>query len=73
MNEATQIVDRLRKLKAEHERITGERTGAAPGFMEDESVVRHSYRLVAEDALQDGILTEETLQGAGLPKALERA
>ncbi|HWI60753.1 MAG TPA: hypothetical protein VNT75_02815 [Symbiobacteriaceae bacterium] len=61
----------MRELHSEHSAALGEGPGEAPGFTEDEMVTRKSYRLVAEDALDAGILTEGDLQAAGLPKRLE--
>lgn len=72
MESKEQVLSRLRELKSEHEASIDEGPGRAPGFIQDEQVTRKSYKLVARDALSDGLITREDLQAAGLPEALEQ-
>ncbi|HWI51115.1 MAG TPA: hypothetical protein VNT01_03110 [Symbiobacteriaceae bacterium] len=71
-NEKTRILERLRELRSEHAAALGEGSGAAAlGLAEDELLTRKSYRLVLEDALDAGVLSEADLHAAGLPPKLE--
>lgn len=69
----TEVLHRLRELKAQHEAALGERPQVEESFIQDEQITRKSYRLVAADALADGVLTREDLRADGLPEALEQA
>lgn len=73
MDERTRIIERLRELKSEHEAALGQGPGEAPGFIQDEQSTRKSYKLVAQDAVDNGLLTIPELKAAGLPKTLEES
>lgn len=70
MNNRSEAIRRLHELQSEHAAATGDGPGEAPGFTEDIMVTRRSYRLVAADALDSGVLTEADLEAEGLPKSL---
>jgi len=72
MAEKGEVLRRLQELKSQHAASIDEGPGRAPGFIQDEQHTRKSYRLVAEDALESGTITEADLHARGLPKALEQ-
>jgi hypothetical protein len=74
MSRQERKLNRLHKLRTEHEASTGAGPEEqAPGFIEDEMVTRNSYELAVREALEDGVLTEEALAAEGLPKELEQS
>ncbi len=69
MDKKSETLQRLRQLKYEHEQsLVGDPN---EGYIQDEQNTRNSYRLVAEDAMRDGILSAEDVEAAGLPSKLE--
>jgi hypothetical protein len=70
MQRRTKALDRLRELKSQHAASIDEGPGQAPGFTEDEAVLRHSYELVADEALESGVLSDDDLEAEGLPTSL---
>lgn len=73
MDERTRIINRLRELKIEHEAALGDGPGEAPGHIQDEQGTRKSYKLVAQEAVDNRILTTADLAAAGLPETLEES
>ncbi|HYF90735.1 MAG TPA: hypothetical protein VD969_00675 [Symbiobacteriaceae bacterium] len=72
-NEKTRILKRLQELRTEHAASLGEGPGEAPGFIQDEQITRKSYRVVVNDGLDSGAITEADLEALGLPKTLTEA
>lgn len=69
MDKKTETLNRLRQLKYEHDQsLVGDPN---EGYIQDEQNTRKSYRLVAEDAMRDGILSAADVEAAGLPLKLE--
>jgi hypothetical protein len=71
MPDANEVIQELRKLKAEHEAALHPQDPETPGYIQNEQVTRKSYRLVAERALDAGLVTPEQLKEHGLAEALE--
>jgi hypothetical protein len=73
MDERTKVIARLKELRQMHAAALGEDDGEAYGFIQDEQSTRKSYALVAEEAMDTGIINKEDLAGEGLEETLERA
>lgn len=71
MDEKQRVVERLHELKRAHKAALGEGPGEAPGFIQDEQATRKSYKLVAQDALDAGVISRETLAAENLPEQLD--
>lgn len=72
-NERARVMDRLKELAQMHAAALGEGPGEPYGCIQDEQLTRKSYRLVAREALQEGLISPGDLAAAGLPAQLEQS